>query len=72
MKVVVASENPVKVQASQEAFEKQFPQQAIEVVAVTAATAPGEGLAVWQSVAGTAADTRKFGIQIEFEEIDLT
>lgn len=34
--------------------------------------APGEGLAIWQSVAGTAADTRRFGIQVEWDEIDLT
>ena len=42
MKVVVASENPVKVQASQVAFEKQFARQAIEVVAVTAESCVGD------------------------------
>ncbi len=34
--------------------------------------APGEGLVVYQTVAGTAADTRKFNIQIEFDEVDLS
>jgi hypothetical protein len=34
--------------------------------------APGEGLVIWQSTAGTTSDTRKFGIQIEWDEIDLT
>lgn len=34
--------------------------------------APGEGIAVWQSVAGTTSDTRKFGIQVEWDELDLS
>jgi hypothetical protein len=34
--------------------------------------APGEGFAVIQTVAGTAADTRNFGLQVEWTEIDLT
>jgi len=34
--------------------------------------APGEGLVVWQSVAGTASDNRRFGVQIEWDEVDLT
>jgi hypothetical protein len=34
--------------------------------------APGEGLAIWQSTAGTVADTRTFGLQIEWQEMDLT
>ncbi len=35
MKVVVASKNPVKIRATQEAFERQFPGQEIECVAVS-------------------------------------
>ncbi len=33
---------------------------------------PGEGLLVYQSVAGTASDPRRFGVQIDWDEIDLT
>lgn len=33
---------------------------------------PGEGLAVWQSVAGTTSDTRKFTFSIEWDEVDLS
>ena len=36
MKVVVASKNPVKIQACREAFEKQFPGEAIETVGLAA------------------------------------
>ena len=42
MKVVVASENPVKIQAVRVAFEKQFPQQAIEVIAIAAESGVGD------------------------------
>ena len=34
--------------------------------------APGEGLVIWQSVAGTASDPRRFNVQVEWFEIDLT
>ncbi len=42
MKVVVASENPVKVQATQAAFERQFPGQEIECVAISAESGVGD------------------------------
>jgi hypothetical protein len=34
--------------------------------------APGEGLVMWQSVGGTAADVRKFVAQFEWLELDLS
>lgn len=34
--------------------------------------APGEGLLIYQSVAGTAADPRRFGVQVRWLEIDLS
>ena len=34
--------------------------------------APGEGLVIYQSTAGTTSDTRTFGVQVEWSEIDLT
>lgn len=33
---------------------------------------PGEGLAIYQSVAGTSSDPRRFGVQVRWHEIDLT
>jgi hypothetical protein len=33
---------------------------------------PGEGLVIYQSVAGTAADPRRFTVQVRWMEIDLT
>lgn len=32
---------------------------------------PGEGFVVYQDVAGTASDTRKFNLQLAFDEIDI-
>lgn len=34
--------------------------------------APGEGVAIWQSVAGTTSDTRAFGVQMNWMELDLS
>jgi hypothetical protein len=34
--------------------------------------APGEGISIYQSTAGQSADQRKLGIQIEWDEVDLT
>jgi len=42
MKVVVASENPVKIQATREAFEKQFPGQAVECIALATESGVGD------------------------------
>lgn len=42
MKVVVASKNPVKIRATREAFEKQFPGQPVECVAVEAGSGVGD------------------------------
>jgi len=34
--------------------------------------APGEGLVVYQSVAGTTSDPRRFSLQVKWIEVDLT
>lgn len=31
---------------------------------------PGEGFVIWQDTAGTTSDTRKFNIQLLWDEID--
>lgn len=33
---------------------------------------PGEGIAIWQSVAGSGADSRRFSCQVEWDELDLS
>ncbi len=34
--------------------------------------APGEGLLIYQSVAGTATDPRRFSVAVRWDELDLT
>lgn len=55
------------------AYETVIPRNPMAYIrGVDLEIAPGEGLVIWQSVAGTGSDPRVFGLQLEWDEVDLT